>query len=693
MKKLIVTFFILVFFVGNSFSQQENVKELIEQKIEELTESSENEYDYSDLYDLLFNLYQNPINLNSATKEDLLQLPFLNDLLVESILEHRQKYGQFISNYELKDIEGFNLHLIYNILPFIEIKPINGRDILNLKNALKYGRNELFVREIRTLEVQKGFEEISDSLLQQNPNAAYLGDANHLYVKYRYQYRNRIDIGFTADKDAGEELFGTSNPSGFDFYSFHAFGQNFGHLKKMAIGDYHLEFGQGLTLWSGLGFGKSSSSIVAKKRGRGLRPNSSANENLFLRGAAATFELVDNIELTAFYSKKGLDGNLEMIDTLNREDYIFTSLQETGYHRTPSELENKNAVIVELMGGHIQYANNGFMIGTTAFQTTYDKDFVKTLSPYQYFDFQGNKNYNLGTDFNYANSKINLFGELAVSKNMGKALVAGALCNLTPKMLVSLLYRNFSKEYYSIYSTTFSEGGKSQNEKGLYVGSEIYIGKKNSLTIYYDIFRFPWLKYRVDAPSEGDEFSLQFQRTENRNLQFNLKFKSQIKEINSSSTTSNTNYLIHYTKKNMRFWMNYAANSNLKMKTCIEYSLYDLEENSTQNGFVMYQDFKYKFKSKPFDLSFRYAIFNTDGYDSRIYAYEDNVLYAFSVPGYYYKGQRTYLLLNYEINRRMDFWLRYAVTIYDNKTIISSGLSEIQGNHKSEISAQLRIKF
>ena len=690
--RLLITGLFLFLFLP-LFSQEEKAAEMIQQKIEELSENSENQYDYSELFEILMNFYQNPINLNSTTADELRLLPFLNDIQINQILEHIAKNGQMLSVYELKDVQGMNLETIYNILPFIKVQTVEKKQKLEFGKLLKYGKNEVFFRESRVLQQQLGFEPASDSILQQNPNARYLGDANHLYLKYRYQYRNRISLGFTADKDAGEEFFTGSNKSGFDFYTFHLYFAEFGKLKKLAVGDYHLEFGQGLTLCTGLNFGKSSSSISAQKQAAGLRANTSANENLFLRGTAATVEVIKNLEFTLFYSKKGLDASIQQADTMSQEDYIFTALQESGYHRTPSELEKKNAISIQMFGYHVNYKRKGWIFGSTYYHYGFDKTFVKDLSPYQYFDFQGNTNDVAGLDFRHSNTIYSLFGEMSMSKNGAMAGLAGAMFNLNSRLQLSLVYRNFSKDYQSFYSAAFSESGKTQNEKGLYLGSQVQIDSKDNVVFYYDIFKFPWLKYRTDAPSNGDDFSLQWNRNETRYLTYYLRFKTEQKQMNSSLADAGLKSLIQYRKTGLRIALNYSLNKQIRLKSCVETATYKTEEKPQSQGFVMYQDFKYKFNSLPLDLSFRYAVFNTDDYDSRIYAYEDNVLYAFSVPAYYYKGQRFYILASYEIGKNIDLWLRYSLSIYDNKTVISSGLDEINGNKKSEIIAQLRWKI
>ena len=130
-----------------------------------------------------------------------------------------------------------------------------------------------------------------------------------------------------------------------------------------------------------------------------------------------------------------------------------------------------------------------------------------------------------------------------------------------------------------------------------------------------------------------------------------------------------------------------------KIKGRAELVNYDKEESPFETGYLLYQDVAFKPKSNPFSFTFRYAIFDTKSYNSRIYAYENDVLYSFSIPAYYNRGTRTYLTVKYKIRRGIDFWLRYAITYYDNVDVISSGLEEIQGNHKQEIKAQVRFKF
>jgi hypothetical protein len=121
---------------------------------------------------------------------------------------------------------------------------------------------------------------------------------------------------------------------------------------------------------------------------------------------------------------------------------------------------------------------------------------------------------------------------------------------------------------------------------------------------------------------------------------------------------------------------------------------YKLGDNKTQNGYLVYQDVTYNKVGKPLSVTLRYALFQTDSYDSRIYGFESDMPGSYSIPAYYFRGSRFYVMLDYNLTRRIEIWLRYSQTFYDNQTVISPGaLTEIDGNTKSEVRAQVKFKF
>ncbi len=668
-------------------------KEQIERSIEELTERVDANLDYSELFEHFSFLAKNPINLNTATIDELEQLLFLNDAQIQALLDFRRKNGDFTTIYELKNIEGFYMDLIYSIRPYITIAPSRATSGPKFKSMMRYGRHQIIMRYGRVLQEQKGYSPISDSALAANPNSRYLGDPNKLYLRYKYHYSNKMSLGFLGEKDAGEEFFTGNNPYGFDFYSAHFFVRDQGRLKALALGDYHLEFGQGLTLWSGLAFGKSAAAIGIQKRQRGVRPNTSANENLFFRGAAATYELFTDVELTAFYSNKNVDAGLRQRDSLDNEEYIFSSITESGMHRTPNEVAKKGAVNEQIFGGNLSYRHRGFRMGVTAYKSLYNIELIKDPAPYQIFDFQGDNNFNAGLDASYANKYMSVFGEFSMSQNGGKAMLAGGIFNLSPRLTLSLLYRNFARDYQVFYAVPFAESSRPQNESGIYMGAVVNVGTSSNFKLYYDVFTFPWLSYRVDRPSHGDEFSILYEYRMNRHFNFNLRYRNEDKMLNSSEEDVLLREVTDKRRQSLRVHLNYSPFHQLRLKSRVEFSKYQHQPGAQSNGYLMYQDVQFRPDALPLVVTLRYALFNTDDYDTRIYAYENNVLYRFSVPAYYYQGSRFYILLSYKLNAHMTFWLHYAQTYYNNRDVIGSGLEEIEGNTRSEITAQIRMKF
>ncbi len=695
LKYLSLSIFLSLFIGLNSNAQIIPEKpvnnEDIEQKVENIAENTDAELDYTELVEVLNFYKENPINLNKTNAEELKKLLLLNDIQINNLINYLTNNGQMQSIYELQFVNGFDYPLIFKILPYVVVEKTEKQLSFKIKDIFKYGRSSLIARYQIIPEAQKGYSEITDSALSANPNQRYLGNAAKIYTKYSFNYRDVLKFGFVADKDAGEELFTGSQKNGFDFYSAYFSLKNIGIVKSLVIGDYQAQFGQGLTLWTGLGFGKSGNAIDVKKYAQGIKPYSSANESGFLRGVGTTIGL-KNMELSVFYSYKSSDANVGGTDTLTQENLYITSLQETGYHRTPNELADKNAIKETVFGSNLSYRKNNLKIGFTAYRLLLNTELTKDIKPYNQFEFQGKENTNYGFNYQYLIYPFNFFGEMAASQNGGMAFINGLQTNLENRLSFSMIYRNYQKDYQNLKSVAFGENSQNANESGLFMGIDFGLTARWTISAYCDFFSFPWLRYRTDAPSKGNEYLAKLSFEPSRRLDFYIQYRQKNKMQNSSDN-SLINYLDNTERQNLRFNVSYAVNQNITIKNRVELIRYQIGNTYNHKGFLIYQDVSYQFTNKPLRISARYALFDTDTYEERLYAYESDVLYAFSIPAYYYKGSRFYLMLKYDVNRNIDLWLRYATTYYNNKNIIGSGLDEIQGNSKSEIKVQMMIKF
>lgn len=678
MRFKILVFLLLTGFVVKAQTTPDN---LIKDLIESIAENLPEDYDLSELQDRLTYFRKYPINLNKTNAEELKTLVFLSPLQISNLFEHIRKNGQLIDILELQSIAGFDVKTISLLMPFVTLEQSGLVDKITTQNLLKFGNNDLIVRYGRVLERAKGYTEL--------PGSRYLGTPDRYLFRYRYTYGNRISASLVFEKDAGEHLFNGPKQKPFDFLSGHIALFNTGKIKKLVIGDYSMQFGQALTLWSGFAFGKSPDVATVAKSDVGLRAYTSANEFAFLRGTAATINLAKNIDFSPFVSHRKLDASVK-IDA--NSESVITSINETGLHRTQSEIDNKNSTEQIVYGGVLQYKTNLFNVGAVAYHTSLNKRLIPGTSLYQQYNFSGKELTNLGAHYSYTYKNIYFFGEFGQALDAGLAYVNGALVSLSSTVSAVVLHRNYQNNYHNFFNQATAEASQAFNEKGFYTGLNINPSKKWSIQLYGDYFKFPWLKFRVDAPSEGYELLSQVSYTPSKTFRATLRFKTELKEQNTSLTVP-FNYLDDVKRENYRVDVKWALGKLLSFQNRVEVVQFKKGDTDAEFGYLIYQDVNYSPLSSRFSGNFRIAYFNTASFNSRIYAYEDDVLYNFTFGLYNGKGLRGYTNLKYNLAKRLDVWARLAVYNYENLQNVGSGLDEITGKMKSEVRFQLRYQF
>lgn len=666
--------------------------EIIQQRIEFIAEQLETEeIDLTNVVEQLNYYYDNPLNLNGATAEDLESMNLLTGVQINDLLLHRKLFGKLISIYELQSLEYWDLQTIDLVLPFVGVDDRLDNLHISWKEALKQGNYELFARYQTTPEAKKGYSTVPDSILQ-NSNSYYYGNPDHYYSRFRYSYRTNLSLGITADKDPGEQFFEGKQSNGFDFYSVHAYFKGGKYIKAVALGDYQIQIGQGLNFWSGYAFGKTADVTNIKKTANPLRPYTSVDESRFMRGAAVDLAWRD-FSLTSFASVKKVDASV-LADSLYDDLEFVSSINVSGLHRTNSEIEKKDVLTEKIIGSNLRYRNRNFQIGTAGVFQGYDKDFIKSIQAYNQFDFRGKEMLSLSADYSWVFKNFNFFGEASRSSYNGAwANLQGVLFSLDSRASFSLLYRNYQRGYQTFYNTGFSEGSNTQNESGVYAGLKMKLSSSWSLNSYADLFKFPWMKYQVDSPSEGYEIMVQPSYKPNKQLEIYARYREQMRQKNSRDSDGSVTELEDVVQRNYRLNLSYAVSEFFSFKSRIEYVTINRKSNTPESGFILTQDLLFKPKNLPFDLALRYVLFDTDSYDTRIYSYENNALYVFAIPAYYYQGSRAYMMIRYSFLKHFDLWVRYGTFIYNNRSSIGSGAEEIQGSRKSDITIQLRMKF
>jgi hypothetical protein len=690
LKEIVVSVIGLFIFI-ESFSQEPlpdllKTRESISETLEETQLMPE---DFISLLDDLDVFRDNPLNLNQAGREELEKFIFLTDFQIQSLLDYRNDHGPFLTLYELQLVYGFDSLTIAHLLPFIIAGETVSDNHLRFENLTRYGKHEIVLKEQRILQASEGYIEEQNTDSTAGTANKYTGSRDRVLMKYRYHYRDRLFWGLTMEKDAGEEFFTGSNRKGFDFYSGYLQVNDMGPLKKILLGDFRVTAGQGLTLWSEPVFGKSPDPAALYKRQESLKKYGSTDENRFFRGIATSVAL-HNISLLAFVSLKSLDANIT--DTLSSGKPVFSSFRETGNHRILSEINSEKTIHETAAGGRLMFQNQHITIGSTLVGFAFSGTMQQPETPSGQYDFWGDRLVNAGFDYSLSFPKIQVYGETSRG-NHAWATLNGVMLNVHHQVMFSLSYRYYEPGYYARYSGALSENSSATNENALYIGTVIHPFRHCKITAYADFFRFPWLTYSVQQPSSGTESLVQTDFNLSDNLEFYLRFRNKSQAI--SYKTENT--IIKQTQKRVtntiRMHCSISVCQNLKLRSRVEFKTIDNEVTGNANGFLLYQDFIYRFSKVPVQLSLRYLLFRTDDYTARIYAYEDDVLYSYSNPAFYDEGYRSYALIRYEASKNLTFWVKWGHVYFDDTSSIGTGLDEIQGNTKSEIKLQLRWVF
>ncbi len=688
MRKIAISIcFLYVSLYANAQIPEVPVSPATEQQLENITENAEDAETEDDSYlQELVQFLKNPVNINRADEQQLSELRILSPIQIQNFLKYRDKLGKLISIYELQAIPTWNIPLIQRLRPYIT----TGNE-LNLKQTLSTrfteGDQSILFRVSQTLEKQRGFT--LDSTQAAN---YYPGSQQRLLFRYKYTYKNLLQFGLVGEKDPGEEFFKGRQKSGFDYYSAHLFIRQIGIIKAIALGDYTVNMGQGLTQWQSLAFKKGPDVLATKRQSSVLRPYNSAGEILFHRGVGITVGN-DKWEATAFGSVRNLDANFVQGDTLLSIEDQVTSLQTSGFHRTNSEFADKGTQKQIAYGGNFSYRTGSLKLGLNAIHFDFELPINKSTLPYNKYAISGKQlgNYSVGYGFTYRN--FHFFGEAAVSEKKYPAFVSGLLISTASNIDMSFLYRNISKGYQSLYTNAFTESTFPNNERGLFSGISIKSFPGFQIDAYVDMYRFPYLKFRVNAPVTATDYFVQLSYRPNKIFDMYTRYKRESKAINYNPDDLTLSPVIPQPRKNWRTQVSYKITSEITLRNRVEMVWYDKGNRAEEEGILLFADVLYKPMMKKYSGSIRLQYFQTDGYNSRLYAFENDVLYSFSIPVFYEKGYRYYLNLNYDFSKKLTVWARIAQTVLPLRSSLGSGLDLIQGNRRTEVKLQVLYKF
>jgi Helix-hairpin-helix motif len=596
--------------------------------------STENEVEAQLLVETLAQYQQHPLDINTASAQDLAALHLLTSPQINALIAHREKTGNFFSLLELQAIDFFNETAIRRILPYIKIDDIDKNANLSLKAMFKNGNNEARLR----------WQNNTFSSKESNKNN-FLESHNSL-ISYRNRYQNNHGFSLMASQDAGEPFGKNINKYGFDFYSFNFFSQIKSlKIEKLHIGDFSVQFGQGLLTYTGYARTATGAFVTNISRNAPtLLPFTAARESGFFRGVGTVFTLSKQLKLTTFAAYNPIDARLDTNSIT--KNVTIQSIQNTGYHREGSELTNKNASNLFSTGFSLRY--DGKYGAHIALNTTYHQfsnAYQPTIKLYNQFNFNGLSLLGASVDYAFQRNNAYFFGETALSQNGGIATLNGALVSLDKRVSVSLLHRYLARNYQSLYAKPF--GGDANNANGFYAGMDIQLHKKWQLSGYADLVHHDWLQYEVYAPSQSMAYFARLSFTKKKKMEAYLQFSTVLGAKNAPINVNENTYIVSNTaRQSVRTQLNVVASTSLTLQGRGEVTI---GESVATRGLLLYGDALYKKPFSSLSVATRLAYFDVNDYNTRIYTLEKDVSNAYSGNFYYGKGIRGYVSAHYRV--------------------------------------------
>ncbi len=659
-----------LFVPSRSLGQIDSVMISTENILNEILQESEVEDENENIFELIEELSRSPVDLNSASLNELLIIPGINLFFANLIIEHRKKYGVFFSTDELNLINDLPKELIEKIKPFVTVKNLEKDQYENqepasksfISNFLLTSKINVRSRIINELQERRGFLENK-----------YEGSRPKIYNRFLFSYKNNLDAALVTEKDAGEKSIN-------DFTSFHLALKDYDLIKVFVVGDYTLNFGQGLALWSPFAFSKGSEAIYpAKRKGKFINPFKSTFENNFFRGTAVTVQ-VSEMLFSTFYSNNFLDANIDSTT------YAILSTPIDGYHRTESEKRKRKSAKETVYGfsTELRSLKENYSAGILYYRTKFSNPFS--------FDVRNKLS---GDNFSYISlyfdfyfDKLNFFGESSFDQKSIASLI-GLNITVTKNFSIITSFRNYPSAYKNIHGYAFSENsGATSNEVGFYTGFSLntFLGEIN---FYYDQFKFPSATFSNPIPSKGNDILFDLKSKPFDKVETNFRFKRKVKEV--SHAPENIKQLVLETKQNVRGEITYHVSRKLRLKSRLEFTNYSLDKIKDETGFMVFQDIRFSPFSK-LSMDSRLIVFQTDSFNSAVYEYENDLRGMFSNVALYSKGTRWYVLLRYELFDFISISAKYSETYKPLEKTLSSGLSEIRNNIDNKISFQVELR-
>lgn len=574
-------------------------------------------------------------------------------------------------------------------------------------------------------------------------------------LRLRYSWHQRVMYGATVQQDVGER-FGAYGSKPWDYESAYFYyrsdpervGRTTFSRYTIAVGDYKMSVAQGLLMGSKSWSPRSQIYTGLRAESFRLRPNTGTDESNFQRGfaAAASFGDKGQWSVLAFGSVRRLDGTLKQVvaeddangdDTTesgkeyggDNEDYppetedhthvgedqapadtpdVITAWKTDGMHRTFQEIAKRGVATQWLGGTRVGYRCANLNIGLNAVGIHYDKAYQPAPRAYNVHYLHGQNAAGLSADYAVQGKRWSLQGELAFDDSLHYA--SSLMLRLQPmrSLLVQLQERSLDHRFVSPHGFTLQSNSQVQNEHGVLL-SVRYTGlRRFAFYGYADFAYHPFPVYLADKASHRFEACAEADYQRNSHWGHRLIYKCKGREQNVSGygqieglgdgvllswrLTQHLRYQSTWTDgiRTIAFGADGAA--YYSQGSSYEKKKDRIVGHGTTWGAMLYGRASTTFL-KRLKASCMLAVFATEDYYTRCYAYLPQLQGSVIMPTFYGKGFSAVVMGECPIWRGLSAALRLSLVHYFDREKIGSGVNCIDGRNKSDLGLQMRYRF
>lgn len=625
-----------------------------------MEEESAEDMDFGDLIDL-------SLDLNRATANDLARIPGLSLSAIDSVLSRRRQ-RRFVSIGELSDIDlPATDRALLRAFTYVADTPTSRPRI----------RGQSSARWSRRLELARGYT---------GDTPRYLGSPDRLQVRTSFSVGQHSGA-MTFDKPSGARMAWLPQERlyGFDRIHGHVTMRR-GRMGRLIVGDFRADYGQGLTVWGGASFGRGREPVRGVMRSsRGLNGTASTMDDRLLRGVALSLQPINGISLDAFASSRRVDAAVDSIFS-DAEPITLARRVSRTPHRTELEFDRRNALGEKVIGGAITVSKGSVSLGAVAIRGTYDVALAPGDRPDTRYQAGGREFFHAGLHALARYSHADLFGEVSLDT---RRMVAGVRTGSGRDFEAIVSVRNHSARSDNPFAAGFaSRAYPLSNERGGYVGLRMRIHEYATILAFADAAHHPWVRYQIPRTTSSTDQFVELKYVPRPWWELSVSVRRRTLDARLTADSIDVVMVRRDFRNAVRVDSRIDVNRTVRMQTRVERNASASSAGPPTNGYLLYHEVSARPIRKA-DIAARISHFQIGAFDSRIYAYERDVIAAFTTHMYTGTGRRIYALLTYRALQRTSVQLRFARTWLDGVEEVGSGAGTHEGNASTDVSLLL----